>query len=70
MPMVGRKLKSYPITKSTMLELDSGALDSVIFASEYRHRKNGTYEIKIGFERIEDGRKIYGLIRDIQKEIA
>ena len=70
LPTKGRVLKSYPITKDTMLELGSGDPASIFFATNQRRRKNGTYQVKIGFERIEDAKQVYALIRDIQKEIA
>ena len=70
LPLQGRKLKSYPITKDTMLELNSGTPASIIFATERRRSKNGTYNVKIGFERIKDGQQVYTILRDIQKEAA
>lgn len=69
-PMRGRKLKSYPITKTTVLGIDTSDPASITFATERRRRKNGSYEVKIGFERIENGKQVYTLLRDIQKEAA
>lgn len=69
LPLIGRKLKSYPISKGTVLEFNSGNPDSIIFASERRRSKNGTYKVKIGFERIVEGQQVYRMIRDIQKDI-
>lgn len=68
MPTKGRVLKSYPITKDTMFEFISGDPASISFATDQRRRKNGTYKVKIGFERIEDAKQVYALMRDIQKE--
>lgn len=70
MPTKGRVLKSYPITKDTMLALVSGDPASINFATDQRRRKNGTYKVKIGFERIADAQQVYALMRDIQKEAA
>lgn len=70
MPTKGRVLRSYPITKDTMLGIDSADPASITFATEHRRRKNGTRQVKIGFERIEDAKQVYALIRDIQKEGA
>ena len=70
MPTKGRVLKSYPITKDTMIELVSGDPASLHFATVQRRSKNGTYKAKIGFERIADAQQVYTLMRDIQKEAA
>lgn len=67
MPLVGRRLKSYPITETTVLDFDSGTPATIHFAEETRRTKNGTRTVKIGFERIDDGRRVYGLIREVQK---
>jgi hypothetical protein len=67
LPLVGRKLKSYPIRRDTMLEFDSAEPATIIFSSETRRTKNGTRTVKIGFDRIPDGRSVYALIREIQK---
>ncbi|WP_456386316.1 aspartate carbamoyltransferase catalytic subunit [Profundibacter sp.] len=70
LPMRGRKLKSYPITKDTMPGIGTDDPASITFATERRRGKNGSYEVKIGFERIADAQQVYGMIRDIQKEAA
>lgn len=70
MPFKGRVLRSYPILTNTVLEIDTNDPASVIFASEQRRRKNGTYKVKIGFERIVDAKQVYALLRGIQKEAA
>lgn len=67
LPLLGRKLKSYPIRRDTMLEFDSGDPATIIFSSETRRTNNGSRTVKIGFDRIPDGRTVYALIRDIQK---
>ncbi|WP_457646085.1 aspartate carbamoyltransferase catalytic subunit [Profundibacter sp.] len=67
LPILGRSLKSYPITQDMPLELEKTDKPSVYFAEEWKKRKNGSYLHKIGFERIPDGLKVYGLLRDIQR---
>lgn len=65
-----RRLKSYPIQPDTQLELIDGPYASVVFATTRRRGKNGWYEVPITFERLEDGRDVLGLIRDVQKAMA
>ncbi len=67
LPLLGRQLKSYPITRNMPLELDENDVPTVYFAEEWKRRKNGSYRHKIGFERISDGLKVYGLLRDLQR---
>ena len=68
LPVVGRRLKSWPITEDIPLAMDDGDLSNVWFASETRRRsKGGRYTVKIGFERIADGRDVYRLLRDVQR---
>lgn len=66
-PFTGRKLQSYPINESTILEYTSGDLATLHFQKESRRTKNGTRMIDIGFERIAEGDKVYRLMRDIQR---
>lgn len=67
-PMIlGRKLKSYPITSTTQLELSTGALTDIIFASKIRYNNKRRYETDIGFRRLDDGSKVYALMRQIQQ---
>lgn len=70
LPLRGRKLKSYPITKDTMIEFGDGSPASVYFATYQRRTKNGSTTVKIGFERIEGAKQVYALMRGIQKEAA
>lgn len=67
MPLMGKRLKSYPINPGTMLELDNSDPASIYFATQTKRTKNGTREVRIGFERIADGRAVYAKFRDIQK---
>lgn len=66
-PFRGRKLISYPITADTNLGFDNEPLATVTFAEEYRRGNKRSYTVDIGFEWIEDGAEVYGLMRDIQK---
>ncbi|MBV0910839.1 aspartate carbamoyltransferase catalytic subunit [Anianabacter salinae] len=67
LPIRGRKLDSYPIARDTVLTLEDGTPGDVWFASTYRRTKNGSREVKIGFERIDDPRAVYALMRRIQR---
>ena len=68
LPLVGKRLRSFPITRDSLLSLDEqGHLSTIKFATEsYRH-KNRTKTRRIGFERIENGRDVFALMRDIQR---
>ncbi|MGJ8610326.1 MAG: aspartate carbamoyltransferase catalytic subunit [Octadecabacter sp.] len=66
-PIIGRKLKSYPITTSVPLEHVIGPPDSLHFATVTKRTKNGSRTVPVGFKRIEDGKTVYALLRDIQK---
>jgi hypothetical protein len=66
-PFMGRKLASYPITADTTLGYISDTPATIHFAQETRRSKNGTYQVDIGFERIDNGDKVYRLMRDIQR---
>jgi hypothetical protein len=70
LPLAGKQLKSYPITRNDPLELVDGPLQSVYFATE-SHRSDGTdHTVKIGFERLADGREVYRLLRDIRADAS
>lgn len=66
LPLLGRRLKSWPIDADTMLDLEDADLATVNFARETRRGKNGHYQVAVGFERIADGKAVYRLMRDIQ----
>lgn len=69
-PLVGRSLKSYPITPDTVIELQDGAPSSIMFATQ-RKRRGKTYRmVPVGFERIDDARHVLQLLRNIQKDQA
>ena len=67
LPLLGKKLKSWPITADSVLELIQGPPDTLNFAQKTKRSKNGSYQVPVGFERIEDGRKVYRLMRNVQK---
>ncbi|KNG92592.1 hypothetical protein [Pseudaestuariivita atlantica] len=67
MPLMGRRLKSYPITPETALHYDHGDPGSIHFAAEYRQAKSGTRSTPVRFDRIPDGDTVYRLFRDIQR---
>jgi hypothetical protein len=66
LPIVGRQLKSFRIDRDTNLDFREGPLSSIYFATERRRGKNGTYPVKVGFERIPDGREVYQHLRSVQ----
>lgn len=68
LPFLGRSLKSYPITKDTVVEYRDAKRPSVMFASEQKRGKNGTREVPVGFEHIADARSVLQMIRNIQKD--
>lgn len=68
-PFRGRKLVSYPVTGTTALEFRDDDIPSVYFAHEMkRSGKRGYRRVDIGFERIEDARQVYGMMRELQME--
>jgi len=66
LPLIGKRLKSWPITPESVLELQQGPPDTVNFAEKTKRSKNGSYQVSIGFERVENGREVFRLMRDIQ----
>lgn len=67
MPVLGRKLESYPIDASTILTYQAGDPATLYFAKKTKRGKNGTYTVDVGFERILDGADVYRQFRQIQK---
>lgn len=70
LPVLGRSLKSYPITPETVLETDGGDPPTIWFHEEMRRGRRGTYRHRIGFERVRDGADLYAMIRNVQKGAA
>jgi len=69
-PFQGRRIKSYPIEDNTMLEFDGNEPASIYFATEVRRGQNSSRTVKIGFERIENGRDVYAKFREVQENAA
>ena len=67
LPVMGRSLKSYPITAETVIDYQQNTLDSIYFASQTKRTKNGTRDVPIGFEQLDDGPHVLKLIRQIQQ---
>ena len=63
-----RKLASYEIHREAPLELIQGPPDSVYFNQPSARSQKGAVPQKIGFEYIDDGRRVLSLLRQIQKE--
>jgi len=70
LPIIGKRLKSWPITSQSVLELEQGPPDTVNFAEKIKRGKNGSYTVSIGFERIENGQDVYRLMRDVQANVT
>ncbi len=66
----GRKLKTYPITRSMTVELIDNEPPSVIFADEDSNFtvNNRRQRQQVGFIGIADGRKVFRLIREVQEQ--
>lgn len=64
--VAGKKLKSFPINQDTRLDFIDETPATIHFAETIQRSKNGSYRVPVGFERIEDGREVYRLVRDIQ----
>lgn len=68
LPLRGRQLKHYPITESTQLTLTDDQPPTLHFAREDRRGGKGRrYTVDVGFERIEDGEKVYSLMRKLRR---
>lgn len=65
LPLKGRKLTSWPIRPGTPLEMDDRNPGTVYFQSYRVTSKNGTRNVKVGFERIAEADMVYRLIRDV-----
>lgn len=66
LPLTGKTLESYPIDEDTRLSLTGAHPSSIHFATKVRRGKNRSYEVPIGFERLEDAERVYRLLRSIQ----
>lgn len=62
-------IDSYVIGSDDIITLEQGQFDSVKFTTVHSHDSDGDKITKsVGFDWISDGRTVYQLIRDIQKE--
>lgn len=68
LPLIGRKLKSYPITGDSVLEFHDADLPTIWFAEDSRRTRRGHRAVKRGFERLTDARTVYQAMRDIQRK--
>ncbi|MEP2532087.1 aspartate carbamoyltransferase catalytic subunit [Shimia sp.] len=66
LPLKNKRLDSYPITAGTVFSFYDEPLATIHFAETSKRTKKGTHTVKIGFERIPEGRKVLSLMRDIQ----
>jgi hypothetical protein len=62
-----RALTAYEIDGGAPLELVVGPPDSVFFKASTVHSDFGRLPLRVGFEYIDDGRKVFNLLRDVQK---
>jgi len=63
----GRRMESYPIDRFSPIMLVEGPLDTVNFHQKTVRGKNGDTQINIGFRFINEGKKVYRLLRDIKE---
>ncbi len=66
--LFSRHMESYPILRDSQIRLISGKLDTVHFAQKTYRTKNGTSVRNIGFRYINDGQKVFDLLRKVQKD--
>ncbi|MDR5653372.1 aspartate carbamoyltransferase catalytic subunit [Ruixingdingia sedimenti] len=70
-PFRGRALRFWDIRPDSVLDLIGSAPQTVLFATEAKRGAKGTETTtRIGFEGIHDGRRVIGLMRDIQRGAA
>ncbi|MCG6903874.1 MAG: hypothetical protein LJE68_14465 [Rhodobacter sp.] len=67
MPVLGRRLNSYPIGAETELRFERDLFSAIYFAHEMKRTEHGEYRVDIGFENIDDGDRVYDLMLQIQK---
>ena len=63
LPVMGKRLKDYPIGADTPLELVDAEPGTIWFAETRVRSKNGSRRKQIGFERIAEARAVYALMR-------
>lgn len=70
LPILGRRIKSYPITPEAPLRLDERKKTSVFFATKKMRGREGAYLVAVGFRRIDDAEHVFELMREIQKNAS
>lgn len=66
LPLVGKRLHSYPITAETPISMIESDPATIIFATAPVSSRRGVRTKDIGFERIPDGHRVMSLMRKIQ----
>lgn len=70
LPVVGRRLESYPISRDTPITFEeSDPFASIHFATRQTRGRNGVTTHPVGFERIAEGRRVLALMRQLQSEL-
>jgi hypothetical protein len=67
-PFKGKTLTAHDIGAGNDVTLTEGPPDSVWFAQKTVRNGKHSYTKPVGFEHISEGRKVFALIRDIQKD--
>jgi hypothetical protein len=70
LPIQGRKLRFYPILPNTILDYKDGEFATIIFAQINDGARNSGRFRNIGFQRIENGKKVLGLFHDVMNGTA
>ncbi|MCT8158911.1 aspartate carbamoyltransferase catalytic subunit [Pseudoruegeria sp. SHC-113] len=65
-----KMLRAYEIAPDDVLELAEGSPGSVYFRTQYRNTAKGSRRERIGFERIDEARHVYDLLRQVQRSRA
>lgn len=68
MPLTKKRLKSYPITIDSQINLEDGPLQTIYFATEITHHHGRKSSYRIGFERIVSGPEVYKLLNELRAE--
>lgn len=62
-----RKFETYEIAANAPISLTEGKLDTVNFAQKVYKTSRGTKTVNIGFRYIEDGSKVFELLKTVRK---
>ena len=69
-PNLGRRLNAYPIDPDYPIKFDGKDPATINFAIAARQTGKTSDLVKISFDLIEDGQKVYDMMRDIQEGTA